>query len=89
LWHHALNVLSTFLPGCTIPVRLQICICHVADPLPCCLFRMLYWTVPVLVQIRMPDNLYEMVVEVHEQVILPLGTEHTPRNGPTPEANIE
>jgi hypothetical protein len=43
----------------------------------------------LLVQIRMPDNLYEMVVEVQEQVILPLSTEPSPRNGPTPHMNAE
>jgi hypothetical protein len=37
----------------------------------------------------MPDNLYEMVVEVQEQVILPLSTEPSARNGPTPERNAE
>lgn len=41
------------------------------------------------VQIRMPDNLYEMVVEVQEQVVLPLGVEPTQRNGPNPQANAE
>jgi hypothetical protein len=43
----------------------------------------------LLLQIRMPDNLYEVVVEVQEQVILPLSTEPTPRNGPTPHKNAE
>lgn len=42
-----------------------------------------------LLQIRMPDNLYEMVVEVQEQVVLPLSTQPTARNGPTPERNAE
>jgi hypothetical protein len=35
----------------------------------------------------MPDSLYEMVVEVDEQVILPLSTQPCQRNGPTPELN--
>eukprot|EP00775_Hariotina_reticulata_P006718 gene6718-6939_t len=32
-------------------------------------------------QIRAPDNLYDMVVEVQEQVMLPLGSSVSPRNG--------
>lgn len=64
-------------PPPTPPHRCHV---HVLKPsLVCCL----------VLQIRMPDNLYEMVVEVHEQVILPLGTDHSPRNGPTPKANAE
>jgi 5-oxoprolinase (ATP-hydrolysing) len=40
-------------------------------------------------QIRTPDNLYDMVVEVEEQVMLPLGTTVTPRNGPQAHLNAE
>lgn len=38
-------------------------------------------------QIRTPDNLYERVVEVQEQVMLPLGSEPGPRNGAAAAAN--
>jgi hypothetical protein len=37
----------------------------------------------------MPDNLYERVVEVREQVILPLGTTPSQRNGPEPHLNAQ
>eukprot|EP00878_Enallax_costatus_P038299 GHUV01043494.1.p1 GENE.GHUV01043494.1~~GHUV01043494.1.p1 ORF type:complete len:278 (+),score=63.93 GHUV01043494.1:146-979(+) len=38
-------------------------------------------------KIQTPENLYETVVEVDESVMLPLGTEPSPRNGPHPESN--
>lgn len=62
---------------------------HRCQALSVCLLPLLLGCAPFLLQIRMPDNLYEMVVEVHEQVILPLSTEPTARNGPTPERNAE
>eukprot|EP00879_Flechtneria_rotunda_P005621 GHRR01005917.1.p1 GENE.GHRR01005917.1~~GHRR01005917.1.p1 ORF type:complete len:999 (+),score=358.22 GHRR01005917.1:340-3336(+) len=38
-------------------------------------------------EIRAPDDLYDMVVEVNEAVMLPLGTTPSARNGPTPHLN--
>jgi hypothetical protein len=38
-------------------------------------------------RITSPDALYEAVVEVDEAVMLPLGSEPSPRNGPTPQLN--
>eukprot|EP00882_Tetradesmus_deserticola_P034014 GHRQ01038903.1.p1 GENE.GHRQ01038903.1~~GHRQ01038903.1.p1 ORF type:complete len:234 (+),score=96.34 GHRQ01038903.1:548-1249(+) len=38
-------------------------------------------------RIASPQPLYEAVVEVDEAVMLPLGTEPGPRNGPTPQLN--
>jgi 5-oxoprolinase (ATP-hydrolysing) len=38
-------------------------------------------------RIAAPEALYEAVVEVDEAVMLPLGAEPSPRNGPQPELN--
>eukprot|EP00955_Chlamydomonas_euryale_P017455 186650-Chlamydomonas_euryale.AAC.2 len=56
----------------------DICVCAYARPCPC-----------PSAQVRTPDKLYETVVEVDEQVIIPLGDEKSQRNGAAAAKNSE